>query len=454
MKVRTGRGTGERADRRVDRWTGKRTDRGVGRETEKRADKGIDRLNTQKKRFLFPAMLGMILIAGMVCPGVAKAATGEPVLQSRGKIVWEMPGTSLIWDTKDLHHIYQSLLGQKEKVIEGLRQVGTVVYQDGGKTGYDRHPERGRTEPFSGDIRQVDWSLLEEAISTSQNVPKAIPVRHPERALHLEGIAECTSQYEAAVADNISRGKAVWIQGNFVIGNGTDNEKAYQKGKEDGGNGKLPDGFLPIYEVAEAKTELRHVHIGKAENVDGTNGCYRNYATTHTTTSSCGAVLTYCEATWYPNPSEEGGGSWHGGYYTCGYHGGYYEGAGQCPYSETQSVTTWHHEISCGKEGLLYGTMWLSGTTGTEYDGSILLELQIEEGEGYPDLHWDSGKRCQWEDAEGNIIGEGENCKVTSPGEYVCRLLFANQEVDNRSTRASVAIVGLVKSCERAGFDN
>lgn len=420
MKARTGRRTGR---------MGKRT----------------DRVNTRKNRFRFPAMLGMILAAGIACPGVAKAATVEPVWQSKGKIVWEMPGTSLVWDTEDLHHVYQSLSEQKRKIIEGLHQVGTVLYETGGETGYDRQPDRDRAESFSGDIRKVSWSLLEEAVCTSQNVPEAIPVRHPERALHLEGIGESTAQYEAAAADNISQGKAVWIQGNFVIGNGADNEKAYQKGREDGGNGNLPDGFLPIYEAAEVRTELRHVHIGKAENVDGTNGCYRNYATTHTHTSSCGAALTYCEAVWYPNPSEEGGGSWHGGYYTCGYHGGYYEGAGQCPYSETQSVTTWHHEINCGKEGLLYGTMRLSGTTAAEYDGSILLELQLEEGAGYSELHWNSEKRCQWEDAEGNIIGEGETCKVTLPGVYVCRLLLANQEVSNRSIRTSAAIAGLVK---------
>ena len=143
--------------------------------------KRTDRVNTRKKRFRLPAMLGMILAAGIACPGVAKAATVEPVWQSKGKIVWEMPGTSLVWDTEDLHHVYQSLSEQKRKIIEGLHQVGTVLYETGGETGYDRHPDRDRAESFSGDIRKVSWSLLEEAVCTSQNVPEAIPVRHPGR---------------------------------------------------------------------------------------------------------------------------------------------------------------------------------------------------------------------------------------------------------------------------------
>ena len=66
----------------------------------------------------------------------------------------------------------------------------------------------------------------------------------------------------AAIADNLSRGVAAWINGELVIGNGADNDANYHKGYIDG------------FAEAEAGMNIEytyHTHTGSSS--EGT-GCY------------------------------------------------------------------------------------------------------------------------------------------------------------------------------------
>lgn len=91
------------------------------------------------------------------------------------------------------------------------------------------------------------------------------------------------------VADNITAGAAAWVDGLCVIGNGADNERAYQRGLEDGRTGNDSDVELQY---------TYHVHVdgnGDGPIDDGNvtytksnpGGCYKGAGHTHNKTGTC-----------------------------------------------------------------------------------------------------------------------------------------------------------------------
>ena len=79
-----------------------------------------------------------------------------------------------------------------------------------------------------------------------------------------------------AVSRNLSRGTAAWVEGTYVIGDGGDNDAAYQKGYADGRAAVANGQISYVY----------HEHTGSA--ADGT-GCYtRPVYHTHTGNSTSG----------------------------------------------------------------------------------------------------------------------------------------------------------------------
>lgn len=91
-------------------------------------------------------------------------------------------------------------------------------------------------------------------------------------------------------SDNITAGAAAWVNGKCIIGNGADNDRAYQRGMEDGeaGNDKNVDIRY-----------TRHAHTGNGGvnpipdghvcySTANPGGCYRSSGHTHDKTGICG----------------------------------------------------------------------------------------------------------------------------------------------------------------------
>lgn len=91
------------------------------------------------------------------------------------------------------------------------------------------------------------------------------------------------------IADNITAGAAAWVNGLCIIGNGADNERAYQRGWEDGSTENDSDVELQC---------TYHVHVdgnGDGPIEDGNiiytksnpGGCYKGAGHTHNKTGTC-----------------------------------------------------------------------------------------------------------------------------------------------------------------------
>lgn len=358
-------------------------------------------------------------------------------IQSKGRIEYE----GAVLDAADLDAICGYIAGKQNAVMDILLQLGTKFQQNEEGIYIDRNPDNAQGTVES---RKLGWEILVNAVEESQTVPEDLPVLHPEYAMRIEGVEERTDRYETAVADNISKGKAAWADGILLLGNGADNDKAYRQGVEDGKQGIVPEYLYPVYEARETSAKIRHVHIGSQEKREGTNGCYYNYSEVKEEEKRCGKTLHKTDVSWHPDENHPDGGTWHGGYYTCGNHGGNYSSPGVCTHKSIERTTVWHHDIICGLTDVVYAVIHVRGTDTDYYDRAILLEAELEPKEGYEQLIWQEGDELIWTDEGGNLLGIGSKIFVDTPGVYKCCINAANADIDIRSADVEVIVAGLV----------
>ena len=370
-------------------------------------------------------------------------------VRSNGRVRYEYA----IIDGGDLRAINVYISGKKNEMANVLIRLGTKFRYRSGEYVYDRNPDAGQEDI---NLNGLNWTTLTQAAKESQNVPAELPVLNPEAALHIEGVEERTDFYEASSEDNLSAGKAAWVNGRLILGNGADNERAYRQGLTDGAQGNIPEGLRPIYGAQESSVEVRHAHVGNRAEQEGTSGCYYNHLETSREVISCDLELKYCDVTWHPDENEPGGGTFHGGFYTCSHHGGTYDSPGICAYEKIIIRTGWIHDVTCGLENVLYARLTIKeADTGQTPDGnqpgdigqpveSICLSAVLEEGEGYDRLIWQEGDKLVWTDDMGNVLGTGPDLTVFEPGIYRCSINVDNEDIDHRMAEAVVIVSGLM----------
>lgn len=165
------------------------------------------------------------------------------------------------------------------------------------------------------------------------------------------------------IADNLTAGTAAWVNGQCVIGNGADNERAYQRGFEDGESENDDDIDIEY---------TRHVHRnGNGEEVTkktvyaskNPGGCYRANGHTHDAVGTCPKDTVECSGSGgaidhHPSCIDSGSGWGTDNEHIhckakCQVCGREVEDAyAKCTYTTTsyvcsQSTNTW--QIGCGK---------------------------------------------------------------------------------------------------------
>lgn len=360
-------------------------------------------------------------------------------VRSVGRVQYEYAAI----DAEDFGEIDAYISEKKNAAVGVLNRLGTKFRQQSGDYIYDRNPDIGQE---GIDITQISWTLLTHAAAESQSIPAGLAVLNPQAALQIEGVEERTDDYVAAVEDNLSAGKAAWVDGKLLLGNGADNDKAYRRGREDGEKGYVPGQLQPIYDVQGGSVEIRHAHVGSREEREGISGCYQNYFVKIEEVISCHRALVYLEPLWIPNNDEPDGGSWHGGFYTCSAHGGVYDSPKPCAFEEVSTVIRWGHNVICGLDHMLYArlTVRAAQADSNAEQGRLDLEAVLEEAEGYDRLVWPEGDRLIWTDEQGNTLGVGPTLTVFEPGIYRCSVNVANTDINYRTAEAAVTVSGLM----------
>ena len=114
--------------------------------------------------------------------------------------------------------VFQSVADGKKKMASALATVGT-------KTGMD-----AQNKPII-----MDFGILADKISHSQDISGTYSKEGTEISL------------EGASNDNLPRGKAAWVGGNYVVGNGADIDNSYNNGRSEGYSTGYEDGYRQGY---------------------------------------------------------------------------------------------------------------------------------------------------------------------------------------------------------------
>lgn len=210
-----------------------------------------------------------------------------------------------VLNTGSSAHVLNASAGSRKNM---LHSRGTVNY-DSGKVvisatdlvnfadGIDRLEEDYRKTTTAalnnmGTYFDTDGNASHTAIDGAGYVPSSC-------AQLAAGILQSQSVDHPAVspvtADNITAGAAAWVNGQCIVGNGADNDRSYQRGREDGSAGS--DGDVDI-------RYTYHTHVdgngdGPIEDdsvvytADDPGGCYREAGHTHNKTEECPAGSQY-----------------------------------------------------------------------------------------------------------------------------------------------------------------
>lgn len=122
------------------------------------------------------------------------------------------------------------------------------------------------------------------------------------------------------ISDNITAGAAAWVNGQCIIGNGADNERAYQRGIEDGAAGNDDDMEIQY---------THHTHTGNGQSgwSDGhvlyqsgnPGGCFRGAGHTHNQAGSYCEQKSIDKGEWYTCQRDDWTYSAEQGGYVCGH---------------------------------------------------------------------------------------------------------------------------------------
>jgi|GEM_PF-4883246 len=205
----------------------------------------------------------------------------------------------------DIDSVFQYVANGKRGLASSLATIGTPVDID----------------VESGQYNIESFETLMDKIAHSQDISGTY--EEGENSIDLSG----------ALANNLTKGKAAWVCGQYVVGNGADVDEAYNQGY-----GKGYAEGLEKANSANVLYTLGHVHTGGTTSSTARNGCYQSTYEYHTYTTTmhetctgedgtsqycsvCGATLSvYGGITWgVPGcqPHQTGGYQWVG-HLVCG----------------------------------------------------------------------------------------------------------------------------------------
>lgn len=145
-------------------------------------------------------------------------------------------------------------------VYKALNTIGTYLDKDG---------------VIHHEPRTADSLILAGCEHLANGILQSQTVAHPESL--------------PVTSDNITAGAAAWVNGQCIIGNGADNNRAYQQGLEDGeneNNGEVDIRYTYHVHMGDSDTDpIPDEHVYYSTGNPG--GCYKSSGHTHNKTGSC-----------------------------------------------------------------------------------------------------------------------------------------------------------------------
>lgn len=137
-----------------------------------------------------------------------------------------------------------------------------------------------------------------------------------------EGVVE--KQIAGATAENLTAGTAAWVDGQYIVGTGADNNSYYNRGYTEG-VAKVDNGTVTYitHSHTESGCSLGQCNISAnivSSQVRSDGRTYYTYSITHSLCGSASTSYTTSNANYQPSPTSHS-------FYTCGYSDGEIIGA-------------------------------------------------------------------------------------------------------------------------------
>ncbi len=314
-----------------------------------------------KKRGIIAIILATFICTIPICVHASDLKRSD-MIRSYGTFHFEdsQTGQSVHIDSTDFITLADSIDELEEtyktKLLYGLNDVGTFYDEEG----YATHDE-DVTQPNPVNL---SMGALLDAVSHSQDI---------EGTYTISGVSPNTMEHdpaplEGAIEDSLSRGRAAWVNGHYIVGNGRDCDEAFSSGKAEGISQGLNSGSIVITahfhnegEVTFTETSDKTAYQNYQEYLSTHNysetsnsqgGCYQDhkvgtttmYSTSYSVSSHTSGCIGYGNGY---GPSECGGESeWTDVTYyfpdgtssTNSFHTGHRGGRGSC------SRAGWHQD--------------------------------------------------------------------------------------------------------------
>ena len=196
--------------------------------------------------FLLAILFSTCMVA-LAEEGSGQSVTTASQLKSHGAIVYQNGTDSVVIDSNDLYTLADAFDTFKAAVYSQMTEMNTYLTTDDEGINLTTSEDIYVVHSTPSDIvdpLSINFDTLIEGLAASQSIPHT-PSEY--------GYAEGTNLYktasglltteasdetemieiEGATADSLSAGAAAWVNGELILGNGNDVEKAYNQGVEE-----------------------------------------------------------------------------------------------------------------------------------------------------------------------------------------------------------------------------
>lgn len=198
-----------------------------------------------KKLGLF---IAIVMIAGLAAATSATAQTGRRASNIKSNGNFDFDSGKVTIYTSDLIYLADEidLLEDTYKtgVAEALDQIGTYFKSDGTST-----HNRNESAVAPSEAASLPFGAIREGIINSQS----IPTERTYTGILPGQNTQTSGNISAAQADHLSLGAAAWVDGDLIIGTGTDNNTYYTQGSQDGYNKGYAQGEQDGYNKGYAQ---------------------------------------------------------------------------------------------------------------------------------------------------------------------------------------------------------
>jgi hypothetical protein len=230
-------------------------------------------------------------------------------LKSQGNIVYTDGENLVEIYSNDLYIIADQLDSYKTSIANQLEKMHTYFTYDtdrGVNTTTDSTVNVTHALPASTDTVDplaMDFDTLLEGLAASQSIPTDVSeYGYPaDTKLYKTGNGTLTTDstnatqidITAATAENLSAGTAAWVNGNLILGTGTDNAAYYDSGKNECGS--LTYKYNGQSTVTLSKGKYIFNVVGRANAMSDSSSLYI-YASNHSITNSSNnkMICRYC----------------------------------------------------------------------------------------------------------------------------------------------------------------